>query len=71
VKLNVKYMIMKTTKTNVVIAIIGTMVITAIGTYLKINGNKNVGDIILLISTIMFLCLLVLFILRFFNRQKR
>lgn len=64
-------MIMKTTKTNVVIAIIGTMVITAIGTYLKINGNKNVGDIILLISTIMFLCLLVLFILRFFNRQKR
>ena len=58
-------------KNSTKIVLILYVISTAVGTILKMNGQKTIGNMLLLISVATFLYLLYLFIFQFINRKAQ
>ena len=58
-------------KNSTKIVLILYVISTAVGTILKMNGQKTIGNMLLLVSVATFLYLLYLFIFQFINRKAQ
>ena len=58
-------------KNSTKIVLILYVISTAVGTILKMNGQKTIGNVLLLVSVATFLYLLYLFIFQFINRKAQ